>query len=224
MGDAIGQVLSLAVVVAISPVPIIAIVLMLGTPLARTNGPAFLLGWIVGLAVAGAVILAVAGALGARDGGEPATWASVLQLVLGAGLVLLAARQWRGRPRGDAGGELPKWMQSVDHFTPGRSLAMGVALSAINPKNLLLTIGAATTIAQAGLGAGQEAISMAVFVAIASLGPGIPVVIYFAMGERATRLLDELKTWMGANNAAIMAVICLVIGAKLVGDGISGLA
>jgi hypothetical protein len=28
---------------------------------------------------------------------------------------------------------------------------------------------------------------------------------------------------MGRNNAAIMAVICLVIGAKLIGDGISGL-
>ena len=47
--------------------------------------------------------------------------------------------------------------------------------------------------------------------------------IYFALGERATTLLDELKAWMGANNAAIMAVLCLVIGAKLIGDGISGL-
>ena len=48
--------------------------------------------------------------------------------------------------------------------------------------------------------------------------------IYFALGDRATRILDELKTWMAANNGAIMAVLCLVIGAKLIGDGISGLA
>ena len=51
-----------------------------------------------------------------------------------------------------------------------------------------------------------------------------PVAIYFAMGERATRLLDELKQWMGAHNSAIMAVMCLVIAAKLIGDGITGLA
>jgi Sap, sulfolipid-1-addressing protein len=49
------------------------------------------------------------------------------------------------------------------------------------------------------------------------------VVTYFLMGERAARMLDDLMEWMGQHNAAIMAVICLVIGAKLVGDGISAL-
>jgi Sap-like sulfolipid-1-addressing protein len=63
-----------------------------------------------------------------------------------------------------------------------------------------------------------------VFVLVGTLGPGAPVAIYFALGDRATRMLDELKTWMAAHNSAIMAVLCLVIGAKLIGDGISGLA
>jgi hypothetical protein len=44
MGEAIGQVLSFAVGVAISPVPIIAVVLMLATRRGRVNGPAFLTG------------------------------------------------------------------------------------------------------------------------------------------------------------------------------------
>ena len=61
------------------------------------------------------------------------------------------------------------------------------------------------------------------FVFVATLGPGAAVAIYFLLGERAKRILDELKLWMAAHNAAIMAVICLVIGAKLIGDGISGL-
>ena len=61
------------------------------------------------------------------------------------------------------------------------------------------------------------------FVLIGVLGPGIPVAIYFALSERARHLLDELKAWMGANNAPIMAVLFAVIGAKLVGDGISAL-
>jgi hypothetical protein len=47
MGEAIGQSLPLAIGVALSPVPIIAVVLMLTT--ARANGPAFVLGWLVGL-------------------------------------------------------------------------------------------------------------------------------------------------------------------------------
>src|SRR4051794_16444976 len=224
VADAIGQVLALAVGVSLSPVPMIAVVLMLGTPAGRRNGPAFLAGWVIGLAVVGTVVLLVAGGAGANDGGEPATWVDVLKLVLGALLLLLAARQWRGRPRVGETAELPKWMRSIDRFTTGRSLAMGVALSGINPKNLLLTVGAAAAVAQAGASTGDEVIAMAVFVVVATLGPGIPVGIYFAMGERAAKLLDELKAWMGLHNAAIMTVLLLVIGAKLIGDGITGLS
>jgi hypothetical protein len=224
MGDAIGQVLSLAVGVAISPVPIIAVVLMLGTPRARVNGPAFLAGWVFGLALVGAIVLLLASGAGAEDGGEPATWASVLELVLGLLLLALAVKQWRGRPRQGDEAQLPKWMQAIDRFTATRATVMGAALSGVNPKNLLLTIGAGAAIAQTGVDTGDQAIAMAVFVVVGTLGPAIPVGIYFLMGHRATELLADLKAWMAANNAGIMAVLMLVIGAKLIGDGISGLA
>ena len=62
------------------------------------------------------------------------------------------------------------------------------------------------------------------FVLIGTLGTGAPVALYFAMGERSERPLAELKSWMGQHNSAIMAVLCLVIGAKLIGDAISGFA
>jgi threonine/homoserine/homoserine lactone efflux protein len=224
MGDAIGQVLSYGVGVALSPIPIIAVVLMLGTPRARANGPAFMAGWLIGLSVAGAIVLAISSGASASEGGAPADWVSILKLVIGALLLLVAAKQWRGRPRGDEDASLPKWMRAIDQFRPQRALAMGVALSAINPKNLLLTVGAAAAIAQTGVGTGQQAIALAVFVIIGTLGPGIPVVIYFAMGDRAAHILDSLKTRMARDNGAIMAVLCLIIGAKLLGDGISGLS
>jgi threonine/homoserine/homoserine lactone efflux protein len=223
MGDAIGQVLPFAVVVALSPIPIIGVVLMLGTPRARSNAPAFILGWLIGLILVGTIVLLVASGANASESGEPATWVGVLKLVLGALLLLVGLKQWRNRPRGDADAALPGWMRRVDQFTPGRAAAMGVALSAINPKNLVLTIGAAAAIAESGLGTGDQAVALAVFVVIGTLGPGLPVAIYFVMGERAARMLDDLKEWMGHHNAAIMAVICLVIGAKLIGDGISAL-
>jgi hypothetical protein len=86
----------------------------------------------------------------------------------------------------------------------------------------LLVIGAAAAIAQTGVSAGKQAVALAVFVAIGTIGPGAPVAIYFAMGDRSKGILEELRDWMSQNNGAIMAVICLVIGAKLIGDGISG--
>jgi threonine/homoserine/homoserine lactone efflux protein len=223
VAEAIGQILTLGVGVALSPIPIIAVVLMLGTPRGRANGPAFVLGWVIGLAVVGAIVLAVAGGAGANEDAEPATWVDVVKIAVGVLLVLVAVRQWRSRPRRDAEAELPGWMRTIDTFTPTRSLAIAAGLSGVNPKNLLLTVGAATAIAQTDISTGEQAIALAVFILVGTLGPGIPVAIYFVLGDRARRLLDDLKTRMAANNAAIMAVLCLVIGAKLIGDGISGL-
>ncbi len=62
----------------------------------------------------------------------------------------------------------------------------------------------------------------AVYVFIATLGVGIPVATYFVMGERSASVLEELKTWLSAHNAAIMAVILLVIGVKILGDALTG--
>jgi hypothetical protein len=62
-----------------------------------------------------------------------------------------------------------------------------------------------------------------VFVAIASLSIAGPVVYYFAGGEKAKRELDELKSWLGVNNAAVMTVLFLVFGAVLVARGLAPL-
>ncbi len=153
MGAAIGQALPLAVGVALSPVPIIAVVLMLMSARARLNGPGFVLGWLVGLGALGAIVLAVAGPASAGDeGGHPATWASVLKLALGLLLIGVAVRQWRGRPKPGQDAEAPKWMGSIEHFSPPKATGAGVVLSAVNPKNTLLAVAAATGIAQPGSG------------------------------------------------------------------------
>src|SRR4051812_22311869 len=102
---------------------------MLVTTRARTNGPAFVVGWLVGLSLIGVLVLAVASPADANDGGEPVTWVDVLKLVLGLLLLLVAARQWRGRPHGDDVAPAPKWMGAIESFTPAKSLAAGIVLS-----------------------------------------------------------------------------------------------
>jgi threonine/homoserine/homoserine lactone efflux protein len=222
VGDAIGQMLPIAVGIAVSPLPIVAVVLMLATPRGRVDGPAFVIAWIVGLAAIGVVVIAAVGDNAEADSGGTPSWVSGLKLGLGILLLLLGLKQWRGRPRGGAPAELPKWMAALDTFGPVKALGAGVVLSLLNPKNLLLAIGGATVIAQAGLSAGEEAGALAIFVAIATIGVAIPVVLYFAMGDRSRELLDAMKDWLARNNAVIMAVLLLVIGVKLIGDAISG--
>ena len=223
MGQAIGNILPVALGVAISPLPIVAVVLMLATPRGKVNGPAFLVGWILGLAVVGAIVLLVAGGISASSGtAKPKTWVSVLKLVLGLLLGLVAVRQWRRRPHDEAGPAMPGWMRTIDSFTPVKSLGLAALLSGVNPKNLLLNVSAGAAIAQAGISGGQQAIVFAIFAAIATLGPGIPLGIYYAMGDRSQATLAGIREWMIRNNQAIMAVLCLVIGVKLIGDAIGG--
>ena len=221
MGAAIGDVLGLAAGVAVSPLPIIAIILLLATPRGRANGSLFAVGWLVGLSVLGAVVLLLAGPADPSDDGQPAAWTGWLQVLLGVLLLLLAARQWRARPAEGAEPEMPKWMAGLDRLRPGQALGLGALLSAVNPKNGGLTIAAAASIAGAGLAAGQQAVALAVFVLVGSAGVLAPLVLYLAAGEGAARTLDSWKTWAGDHNAAIMAVLFLVFGLKLLGDGIA---
>jgi hypothetical protein len=223
MGQAIGGSLPLAVGIALSPIPIIAVVLMLTSQRAKVNGPAFVLGWLIGLGIIGAIVLALAGPAGASQNGTPATWVSWVKIVFGVLLLVVAARQFRSRPHGDEEPQMPKWMASIDKVRPVAALGLAAALSGANPKNLLLAVSGAAAIAQTGISGGQQAIAYAVFAVIGTLGVGIPVGIYFAMGARSEKILAGLKDWMSQHNAVIMSVLCLIIAAKLIGDAISAL-
>lgn len=223
LGQAIGDLLPSAVGVAFSPVPIVAVILMLGTPRARSNGPAFAAGWVVGLVIVSAIVLWAVGGADDSDSGT-STAVDVVKLLFGLLLLAVAVQQWRGRPGGGAEPEMPKWMTAVDHFTAGRSLGLGALLSGVNPKNLALTLAAAASIAQAGLSSGDDVVAVGVFVVIGSLTVAGPVIAYLLAGERVRQPLEAAKKFMADNNAVIMAVVCLVLAAKLIGNGIAGLS
>jgi threonine/homoserine/homoserine lactone efflux protein len=221
LGPTIGDLLPSAVGVALSPLPIVAVILMLATPKGRTNGPAFAAGWVLGLVVVLVLVLLVAG--GADSSGSTRTGVDWLKLLLGVLLVGVAWKQWQSRPKEGGTPELPKWMATLQDFDPARSFAVGAALAAVNPKNLALAVAGGATIAQAGLSAGNDTVAILVFVVIASVTIVTPVVAYLTLGEKAAATLDHLRGWMAANNATIMTVVCVVLAAKLIGAGLGGL-
>jgi Kef-type K+ transport system membrane component KefB len=222
MGEAIGRSLPLAIGVALSPVSIIAVVVLLTSSRARSLGPVFVLGWLLGLVVVGAIVLAVVGPSGASPG-QRTTWVSWVMIVVGVLLLVGAVRRFRGRTGAGEEVPLPAWMGAIDRLKPAAALAGGVVAGGVRPKSLLLAVGGAAAIAQTGIAGGQQAIAYAVFAVIATIGVAAPVVIYLAMGERSVALLGRLKGWMRRNNAVILAVVLLVIGVILIGDGIGGL-
>jgi threonine/homoserine/homoserine lactone efflux protein len=222
MGAVIGDLLPLAVGIAISPIPIIAVILMLLSRRATATSTGFLLGWVVGIVLVTVVVLALVGQAGNTAGGEPSTLSSVLKLVLGAGLILLAVRQWQGRPKEGETAAMPKWMGAIESFSFGRALLLGFGLSAINPKNLLLCLAAGTTIGAAHLPTGQVVVATVVFTLLAASTVLVPVLGYLAARDRMAAPLDRLRAWLTQNNAAVMAVLLVVIGTVLLGKGIAG--
>jgi threonine/homoserine/homoserine lactone efflux protein len=100
------------------------------------------------------------------------------------------------------------------------ALGLGFLLSAVNPKNLLMAAGAGVDIGNAALTVGETIGVIAIYALIAASTVLIPVVGYLLAAEKLRGPLDSLRVWLARENAVIMAVLLLVIGATLIGKGI----
>jgi hypothetical protein len=220
MGAGIGAVLPFAIGVGVSPIPIVAGILVLFSQRARTNGPLFLLGWVVSLAALVGLVTLLADGSGASDGGageEAVAWGKVAVGVL---LVAAGARKWAKRPRPGDDAPMPRWMASIDAIAPVRALGLG-ALLAVNPKNLALGVAAGATLAGVGPSVAEAAVGVAAFVVVGSAALAGAVAYHRWGGEAADAKLDRAKTWLTANNAAVMAVLFVVFGVLLVIEGLA---
>lgn len=220
MGPAISEILPLAVAVMISPIPIIGIILVLFSPRARSSGPAFLLGWVAGLAVLSAIVYVIADSANASSDSTASDTTSTVKVVLGVVLILMARRQWAKRPAPGQPASMPKWMGAIDAVTPVKAAGLGVLLSAVNPKNLILTVGAAASVAQLGASTSDSVVALVVFVVIGSLGIVIPLLWFYFGGDKAKGTLDTWKASLEEHNAAVMTVLLLVIGVVLLAKGL----
>lgn len=137
--EAIGAGLPAAMAVALSPFPIVGIVLVLAGRHALVAGPLFAAGWLAGLAAVSVLVMVVLGGSDDPDSGTAAIadWGRV---VAGAALIIGGVRKWAKRPR--AGSEIapPSWMASLDSVSPSRALVLGLGLAGANPKNFVLAV------------------------------------------------------------------------------------
>jgi hypothetical protein len=222
MTQAFGEMLPFALVIALSPIPIVAVIAMLFSQRAVGNGIAFLLGWLVGVAGGLALLTALASTQDLGPSDSPSTIASVMRLTLGVLLIAGAALKWRGRPAPGEDVAMPGWMARVDTIRPGGAFVLAALLGGVNPKNLLMNIAAGAVLASAALGGEDEAVVIALYTAVASCTVALAVLYRLLAGQRAATTLERMRGWLVANNAAVMSVLLLVLGVKLVGDAIAG--
>lgn len=223
MWDAIGEMLPLAAGIALSPIQLIAALMLVlggGTP-RRAGG--FLAGWLIGLTVVVGALSALASALPEPSDSDGKPVLGVIQLALGAALLALAVRSWLKRASGSGSAAVPGWMAAIDTMTPPAASLLGLALGSVNPKVLALSAAAAAGIGGAGLSPWSAAGTIAVFVLLASSTVIAIVIAGVSGGERLRPALTAVHRWFVAENATITAVVFVVFGFLVIGKGIANL-
>ncbi len=154
----LGELVPLALVVALSPVSIIpAVLLVLHTDHPRPTGLAFMAGWLIGLAALTAVFVAVPHLV---DGlGESPPWMPWVRIAIGALLIVAAIGRWLTRSRTT---RPPAFLDRLGKITPAGAAIIGFGLVVANPKVLVMN-------AAAGLIIGTAAAGATVWIAVAVL-------------------------------------------------------
>ena len=219
---AIGGSLPMAVGIALSPLPIATVIILLMTPQARTNAPAFLVGWIAGIVTVGFIVFILPGIETTR--GEPTPLSGVIRIILGLFLLALIWKQWQQRPRPNEPVRVPKLLARLDQIGIAHSLATGFLFTAISPKNLLLTAAGAATIDSSMLTPKSQIIVLFIFITIASLSVALPLGAYFLARQSVEGTFARWKDWLIENNVMVLIVLLLVFGTLLIGRGMKILA
>lgn len=220
--DVVGDLLPYAVGVALSPLPLIAVLLVLGSASPRAAAALFLVGRY-GAVTAVALIASVIAEL-LPEKGDTSFVGAVLRILLGAVLIGWAVHKtvrWAGG-RGQEP-ELPGWMASIQGVTPPRAARLAVILSTVNVKEVAFGVGAGLTIGTGHLGPGGAVAVTLLYAALACVGVIAIVVSYLVAADRVGPALERIRDWLVANNKIVIAGVLLVIGAILAGEGLRAL-
>jgi len=217
----VGAILPQALAIALSPVPMICIVLVLLSPRPVRAGMSFAAGWVGALAIAVGLVAWLTDTV-AEDNGEAARdGVDLVQLGVGVLFAVLAVKYWRRRP---SPGEPPPRPAVVDRIVTMSAPALvltGAAAVVANVKNLPLVLSAGSYIGGAGLGPGSVVGAAAVFVTTASLSVLLPLLAVVVIGaEKSARTLRSLEEWLLANLNTITVVLLVVLAAVMIGNGL----
>ena len=223
MWDVVLHMLPFAVGIAISPVPIITVILMLFTPRPRSNGAGFVLGWFLGIGIPALVVFMVDRVINQGEvATPPSRMALNLRIAVGVILILVAAWNWMHRNKQDDENKKPLLMRVVDSITPWKAIVLGFLFADVtNPKNLALTVAGCMTIAGGHLSTLGSAMLLLFFTGLASLGVALPVMLFMSGGDVAKQTVEQWRQWLMLHKKGVMAVLFFVFGTALLIKGFS---
>lgn len=221
MNGLFADILPHAVAVALSPMPIAALVLLLLSNRAKTNSVIFSIGWITGLIV-NVGLFAFLVSQPAQSTSDKYTIRTILDVALGLFLLWFAFKEWRSRPKKGEEPKMPKWMSAIEKLSPPKAFAIALLLVTINAKNTVLDISTGVEIGQRTTSLTEAITSILVYTAIASATIVLPTLAFLFLGTKINGKLNDLKIWLINNNATILFILFLYIGIDLLAKALIG--
>lgn len=209
-----------AIAIAISPLPVVTVIIMLMAPRGARLAGAFYAGWASGILVTASVFALLAASLPDTLPASVEQVLGVVAVIVGIGLVGLAWIQLRRRPAGQSPA-LPVWLSRVDAMVAPAALGLAFILIAVNPKNVLVAGAAGTVIGRSDLPILIQVASAIVFAIGASSTVLLPVLLALWAPRTASQLLMRLRRWLTRHNAVITAVVLGALGIVVIISGIS---
>jgi hypothetical protein len=209
--------------VALSPLPIVAVLIILLTKRARAGSLVFSAAWVLGNATAITLAVAFAGSFNRPRQGYDFPSEGLATLLFGIGLLVTAWLSRRRRWHKEDPQATPKWVEAVDDLSPMGGAVVAFSNALTSPKNLALAIAAGLAIRGATRLPAAIAASELLYVLIASLTIVTPVLVYLVAGKRAEPILTRWKQRVTSRAAVVMEIGLFVFGMGLALKGLYNL-
>jgi DNA segregation ATPase FtsK/SpoIIIE-like protein len=207
--------------IALSPVPMVCIVLVLMSRRPVRAGLSFAVGWLGALAIAVGLVAWLTDTVADKNGEAARDGIDVVQLAVGVLFAVLAVRYWRKRPDPDAPPPRPAIVDRIATLSAPALVLTGAGAALANIKNLPLVVSAGSYIGGAGLAVGSTIGAVAIFVVAASLTVLTPLLAVVFIGpEKSAHTLKAIETWLLANLNTITVVLLAVLATVMIGNGL----
>ncbi|MFD4460471.1 GAP family protein [Nocardia sp. NPDC058480] len=226
MVSALGETLTYAIGLALSPFAVTTGIVFLLGDRGRTKAALFGLGWFAALAVITTVAMLVVDSVDDDYPEQTADGIDIIALVFAALFFALAVVAWMKRPSSTTaeasksasgkGGLLDR----LDGFSLVGAVGLGLAQGFLVVKNIPLGVSAGAALGSAGLNTAESAVAVAIFAFLATLGVVVPLAAAVLGGQRINPALAQARAWIDTNMTAITITVLLILGAYFLGQGL----
>ena len=222
MLEAIGHILPISVAVALSSVPITAMLVILLSRNRNRSAVPFLIGWVAGLALVVTVFTLFGRALPGRTPNAVQAVVGRGEVLIGLALIVVAIVGWTRAAREPRTSDAPRWVAAVGSLGPWSCLGVALILN-VRPKALLLAAAAGLSLHGEHLDPSSSVIVIGVYTLISASTVAAPIIATLIAPDRMEPSLLRARAFISKYGPIATAVIMLMIGVVVVGDGLTRL-